>query len=278
MSALLRATRTLLPTTSRSFRQQAGMSFFEPSTFVSQGHGFSRLPKSILRRAYNSGSGPEGTSQTNMHLLYGFMGINCGVFGYAMYLREQARQGFPGPFQKFMANMTLNLTDVRDRGRWWTTITSVFTHVEPFHIIANMLSFYYMGQLVALTRGINPIRMVILVLGSGLTGSLGYLYQRSEKVKKTGGVDFSHGLGFSGAVMGIGTVAACMYPKTTFQLYGIVPVPLWGLMAGYLLYDGFHLNSQNTRTGHAGHLGGMAFGIVYYFARLRGVVLPNRWM
>lgn len=82
--------------------------------------------------------------------------------------------------------------------------------------------------------------------------------------------DHNRGLGFSGAVMGISSVAACMAPTSKVLIYGIVPLPLWAMVAGYAVYDGYYLNSADTRVGHAGHLGGLAFGMVYYLARLRG--------
>lgn len=129
-----------------------------------------------------------------------------------------------------------------------------------------MLSFYYMGQLLAMTPAFTPLKLATLILGSGFAGSLGYLYiaMRNKNYQ-------ARALGFSGSVMGVGTVAAFLYPKVTFQLYGIIPVPLWGLIAGYAIFDGYYLNDKSSRVGHAGHLGGLAFGIVYYFARLRGL-------
>jgi membrane associated rhomboid family serine protease len=54
-------------------------------------------------------------------------------------------------------------------------------------------------------------------------------------------------------------------------IYGIIPLPLWATVAGYAVYDGYYLNDNNSRIGHAGHLGGLAFGIAYYLLRLRGL-------
>jgi membrane associated rhomboid family serine protease len=85
------------------------------------------------------------------------------------------------------------------------------------------------------------------------------------------GVDYQRGLGFSGALMGITSVAACLAPRAQVQLYGIIPMPLWGIVLGYAAYDGYYLNNANSRIGHAGHLGGLAFGIGYYLLRLRGL-------
>lgn len=81
----------------------------------------------------------------------------------------------------------------------------------------------------------------------------------------------SRGLGFSGAVMSISTVTACLAPKARMLLMGFIPMPLWGLVTGYAVYDGYFLNDPNTRTAHAGHLGGLAFGILYYVLKLRGM-------
>jgi membrane associated rhomboid family serine protease len=209
-------------------------------------------------------------SQTNMYILYGFIGINCGVFAYTSYVKEQARQGNMQPFTKFYRNFTLNLHSVLDEHRYWTLLTNTFTHGGFMHLLGNMFSLFFMGRLVAQTPGIGPLAFVTLAIGSGLAGSAGYLYQRWLKTQGSRMRDNRHGLGFSGAVMGVGTAAACMYPKVTFLIYGIVPMPLWALMAGYMVYDGFYLNSdRNTGTAHAGHIGGAAFGALYYFLKLR---------
>ena len=208
-----------------------------------------------------------------MYLLYGLMGVNASVFLYYQYLAEQARQGHPHALVNFVRNFTLNVNGFKNEGRWWTTLTSVFTHFGPMHLAANLISVYYMGQLVAHTPGIGPLRMLTLIIGSGLAGSAGHLMIRSNAMKEQHTLYDSHrALGFSGAVMGVGAVAACFYPRTTFALYGIVPVPLWGLMLGYGLYDGYFLGSEKTGIGHAGHVGGLVFGLVYYFARLRGII------
>jgi membrane associated rhomboid family serine protease len=100
----------------------------------------------------------------------------------------------------------------------------------------------------------------------------GYLFNRYYALQSTHQPhDHARGLGFSGAIMGLSTVAACLAPQAKFALYGIIPVPLWALVTGYAVYDGYYLNSAESRIGHAGHLGGLAFGVVYYLARLRGL-------
>jgi membrane associated rhomboid family serine protease len=137
------------------------------------------------------------------------------------------------------------------------------------HILGNMMSAYYLGKLVTMTPSVRPFQIVGLVLGSGICGSLGWLYQQYYRARKSGVIAQRHGLGFSGSVMGLGVVAAMMYPTTTMLIYGIVPVPLWALVGGYFAYDAYYLQQNNTGVAHAGHVGGFAFGVLYYFLSIR---------
>lgn len=162
--------------------------------------------------------------------------------------------------------MTISLKGFLGEHRYWTAITSCFSHLQVMHILGNMLSFYYMGQLLAMTPYFTPARFLTVILGSGLAGSAAWLYSMRLQ-----GEPHRRALGFSGSLMGVGTVAAFLYPKTTFQIYGIIPVPLWALIAGYALFDGYYLNDHSSPIGHGGHLGGFAFGLLYSFAKLRGL-------
>lgn len=198
------------------------------------------------------------------------MGTNIVVFGYGMYAKAAAMQGHQGPFIKFMQNMTLNSDDFR-AGRYWTLLTSVFTHLSIGHVFSNMFTVYFLGQFLAYAPQITPGRYAIIALGSGLAGSVGFLANRAQKMEGSRMKDRTRGLGFSGAVMGISTVAACLRPTAQVAIWGIIPMPLWALVTGYAVYDGYYLNSNDTTIGHAGHLGGLIFGGAYYLLKLRGL-------
>ena len=210
--------------------------------------------------------------RSNKFVLYGLMGTNIAVFGYAAFLKSQALQGFHMPFAKFMDTMTLNLTNFRN-GNYTSLLTAAFTHVDLFHILSNMVSVYFLGSFLAAAPVITPVRYLTIALGSGIAGGVGALFNRYYKLRAEGpnARDYSRTLGFSGAVMGIGAVAACMAPHAKVLIYGVIPMPLWALTTLYAVYDGFYLNDSNSRISHAGHLGGLTFGLVYYFARLRGL-------
>jgi membrane associated rhomboid family serine protease len=221
-------------------------------------------------RFYHSYSNRATQVSNNMNILYGLMGLNVAIFGYAMYVKQQAMSGFQGPYIKFMRNMSMNLTDVLHNHAYYQLLTSAFTHVEIWHLAGNMLTAYYLGSFLCYAPIITPIRFLQIAIGSGVAGSAGFLWQR---YLQTGGkgVDYSRGLGFSGALMGITSVAACLAPTAKVYIYGIIPLPLWATVAGYAAYDGYYLNSTNSRVAHSGHLGGLAFGIAYYLLKLRGL-------
>lgn len=59
-------------------------------------------------------------------------------------------------------------------------------------------------------------------------------------------------------------------PVARMRLFLIpITVPLFVTSGLYVALDLFYLDSPGSRVGHAAHLGGFAFGAVYYLAKLR---------
>jgi membrane associated rhomboid family serine protease len=232
------------------------------------------------RRFYNSYS-YERTSNINTKIIYAIIGVNSAVFLYAGYAEQEAKQGHPGRLRQFYETFPLNYDGVMKDGRWWTPVTSIFTHTQPMHLLGNMFFLYFLGDMVAKTPGMTPTGMLVLIFGSGLLGMAGFLYKRHEKIKETTNTsvfgtkqtlyDSVYALGFSGANMGIGAVATILYPRTKVLIYGILPMPLWLMMSCYALYDGYYLNDSSSRIAHEGHIGGLIFGVAYHFAKMRGL-------
>lgn len=269
---LLRTTRSNPLLTLRASRnsQTTRMSnYFHPSHSPFPSPRPSNIGLSRTRtRPYSNYSSSGNYWDANFRVLYGLMGVNIAVFGYATYTKAQAQSGYPGPIIKFMRHMTVNATDVLKNGQYYTLLTAAFTHTELWHLIGNMFTTYYLGGMLCYSPLITPGRLLTIALGAGVTGNVGFVWQR-YLVAGDQGVDRVRGLGFSGALMGIVSMAACLAPKAKVAIYGIIPVPLWGLVVGYGLYDGYYLNNEDSRVGHSGHLGGLAFGIMYYLFKLR---------
>lgn len=190
-----------------------------------------------------------------------------------MYTQTQARQGYVDNFRKYTQNMTLNLTDFKN-GTYWQIATCMFAHANILHLGFNMFTFWSLGgTLCALP--VTPGQFTLIVLGSGVAGSLFWLAQKQMKPKSGRSVDHQRAMGFSGALMGAITVVACFLPRDKVQLFAVIPIPLWACVLAYGIYDGYYLNNENTMVAHAGHLGGMAFGLAYYFLKLRSLRLPG---
>ena len=75
--------------------------------------------------------------------------------------------------------------------------------------------------------------------------------------------------------MGVMMLYVIFYPNETMLVFWLIPVPLWILLSVYVLYD-LHpvllaLAGDRLFTGvaHAGHLGGLAFGFIYWKFSLR---------
>lgn len=196
-------------------------------------------------------------------LLWACIGLNVGIFAawqYAVAGNSSQKWRIRNYLEK---NFVLHTNDVSS-GRYWTMLTSAFSHMQPYHILGNMFSLYAFGS-VLLSRGIPVQHLGALLAGSAFSGSAGYIYNESQKRSRRS----RSALGASGMVMGVGSAAALLAPSTKMLLFGIVPVPLWALIAGYFATDAYYLDAQDARIAHAGHLGGLVFGMAYYALRLR---------
>jgi len=242
-----------------------------PSNFFKQQP--STLVPGVRQARLNSGGlGPRRRFAANQFILKGFIGVNVALFGYSTYTGVQAKQGYIDNFKNYMQNWTMNLRDVKN-GYWWQPATSMFSHGGIMHIGFNMLTFWSLGRMLC-AMPITPGQFTLVVLGSGLSGSLLWLAQQELK-EREGVYQPKRALGFSGAVTGTVTALACFMPREKIALFGMVNLPLWVFVTAYGLYDGYYLNGENSNVAHAGHLGGMAFGLAYYFLRLRKLRYPG---
>jgi membrane associated rhomboid family serine protease len=76
--------------------------------------------------------------------------------------------------------------------QYWRLLTAGFLHFSLMHLIANSICLLAWG--VPLERGLGPIRMAILFLGSILAGSVGSLMLHSEPFISAGASGGASGL------------------------------------------------------------------------------------
>lgn len=126
-------------------------------------------------------------------------------------------------------------------GAWWQPLTSMFTHVQVFHIGFNMLALWVLGP--QLEMVIGRARFLALYLLSGLAGSAAVLWLTPSD---------SQTIGASGAIFGL--IAGLL----------LVSWRLGGNFQQLLLWLGINLVITFTLPGVSwqGHLGGLVGGAV----------------
>ncbi|KAI1639993.1 hypothetical protein F4809DRAFT_593147 [Biscogniauxia mediterranea] len=178
-------------------------------------------------------------------------------------------------------NFALTEHNVR-RGRWWTVLTSAFSHRQVVHLATNMVSFVTCADLaLGPSVGIDPLSMVILALGSALAGSgaqlLEWHWQREQRKKgRDSGSSVALqqvGLGASGMINGMNVALTLLRPMLPVNVMMLPrPVPMWLATVAFAAWDYFNLdNAASSGVGHAAHLGGAAFGALFYLVRLRSL-------
>jgi len=142
----------------------------------------------------------------------------------------------------------------------WTILTYIFTHMDFFHLLANMITLYFYGSF--LNRITGPRTFLIIYFIGGLISGLFVLLLSSP---------FSFTIGASGAVFALGGALAVLLPMLKVYIIPIpVPMPLWvAILIGFLVL------AFMPGVSWQGHLGGLLFGLLagwYLRGRLRLVL------
>lgn len=143
----------------------------------------------------------------------------------------------------------------------WTPVTYMFAHGGWGHIFWNMLGLYFFGP--RLEQLLGGRRFLILYFLSGLGGAaLSFLPQYYHTPI----------IGASGAIFGVVTAYARVWPRDRIYIYGVLPIQAWWfvmIMAAYSLLGGFGIGNLGQGTAHFGHLGGIFVGYFYMTAIAR---------
>ena len=213
-------------------------------------------------------------SQYSPRLLYVLIGINVAVYVLWQFARRNAdpaaltlgEVGVPMTgwtwFFAWMQNNFILSADLVASGRIWTVLTSEFSHVEPTHLLFNMIGLFVFGT--AVHQVVRDVLFVKLYVLAAIVASVAHVVWGLITGDPTGA------LGASGAVMGIAVVYAFLFPERRLLLFFVVPVPA-GIAV--LLFIGIDLlgvvGVVQNRTAHMAHLGGVAYGAGFYLLWLR---------
>lgn len=146
--------------------------------------------------------------------------------------------------------------------RPWTIITYAFAHslTDIFHILFNMLVFYWFGRLFIEYLG-NDKLIALYVLGA-VTGGVVYLMVYNLVPYFIERSDFLGMVGASAAVFAIVTGAAVLLPNYTFYLLFLGPIKIKYIAAFYIIMS-FLGSVGSNAGGNIAHLGGALIGFIY---------------
>jgi hypothetical protein len=142
----------------------------------------------------------------------------------------------------------------------WTIITSMFMHGSLFHLLANMMSLFFLGSF--LEKIIGRKRFLAAYMISGIIASLffvliAYLFNTDLNASAVGA---------SGAIFGIAGMLAVLTPKMpVYVLFIPIAMPMWlGSILILILLWGISA-AFGLSIGNVAHLGGLLVGLAYAF-------------
>ena len=276
------------------------------------------LRKSLwyTRRSYNGNSYDYYTPQSfwgrNKPALVtsGIIGVCCGTYYCQWIAGRLAEKGDPAPSNWIRQNFVNSAENVRE-GRWWVMVSSSLAHNSLPHLGFNMLALWGFGSSFVGVFGVRCFVGLWMIsaascsaaqilwqhtqerLRSEMVGRrwdkredptiLGIRISRERALAISGGSGASQphyggSLGASGVVCGLTGTLLCCSPTMTMQLL-VLPMPLWLFQTLFTMGSVFCMATGFVpEIGHAGHLGGMAAGIAYYYGIARPWLRRVRWV
>ena len=213
----------------------------------------------IFDRDYMRDGGGGSGALSRLSGLQLVLGINVIIF-IAWHVLPREVMAFH--FMTSMAHL--------EEGYYWTLITAAFSHFGLVHFLINMLVLWSFSAPLEARWGKK--RYLLYYLGSALFASILHCSMSL--------FDFpdSPALGASGAVCAMTTAFAIYYPKAVIYFWGILPVPAWLLVGGFVLFGIKGLIDQagggGGNIGHAAHLGGTIFAL-FTIGLVAGRLVPS---
>lgn len=197
--------------------------------------------------------------------------INCGFFLFWTILSLFSGVGVVAGFLNILIELTAN-TPSLSLGRFmiWQVVTYMFVHLDPFHLLFNMLILWFFGPALEGRWGTLRFWNFYLVVGAGA----GLLYSVFTVFSGGGHIPV---IGASGALYGVLLAFAAYYPNAMVYFWGIFPIPIKYLVAIVVLFDLFStMGGRATGISYLTHICG--FGIAFlYLTRYHRTSDITRW-
>lgn len=159
--------------------------------------------------------------------------------------------------QALFERYKFNVGAILQRKEYIRLLSAGFLHADLMHLLFNMMTLYFFGPIVVEAFGITGF--LIVYFGSILLGNIFSLYLYQNQV-------WYSAIGASGGVSGILFASIAMIPDLGIYFF-FIPIAIPGYIFGFLYFAYsvyMMLNpNHNDNIGHAAHLGGAFFGLVY---------------
>ncbi len=157
---------------------------------------------------------------------------------------------------------TVSTIGIVEHFRVHTLLTHAFSHMDPWHLLFNMLFVWWFGRELEDLYGVWDY--AALYLGSAVVAGIGHVLLKSAI-----GAPQVPALGASGAVMGVVVVYAFLYPNRQIYIWGILPLTIKWAAILYVAMDLMGVVGGGSGVAHAAHLGGALTGLLFYRFDLR---------
>jgi len=142
----------------------------------------------------------------------------------------------------------------------WSGFTYMFLHTAFFHVLFNMLWFYWFGEIFVLYLGDKKI-LPLYIIG-GLAGAITYLLAYNLLPVFKPQADVSMMLGASASIFAIVFAAATLAPDYEIRLMFLGSVKIKYIAVVSLLLDIINIPYGNAG-GYIAHIGGALSGYLY---------------
>lgn len=186
--------------------------------------------------------------------------INVGMFVLQLVMQQPAHadlesRRWVGSSDPIIDMLALDTVKVM-HGEVWRLLTGAFLHAGLWHIVFNMLFLFWFGSDVEDLYG--PKEFLAFYVAGALLSSLTFVgWQLAQG-------SMGRAVGASGAVTAVMVLFAMHYPRHTIYVF-FVPMPVWFFVLFQVLQDSYiFLGGERTGVAVTAHLGGAAFGFLYY--------------
>lgn len=147
---------------------------------------------------------------------------------------------------------------VTERFQVWQTLTYLFLHGGPFHLLFNAYMLWALGKVIEGQWGTKSFLFYYFLCGVGAAGFNVLMEPHA----------WTPVIGASGAIYGLLVAFAMMFPDAVFLVMFIVPLKAKHAVIFFALIElMFSASANQSHIANLAHLGGMATGFIYLKSR-----------